>query len=130
MSLPVDIKSEESELYRTCSRQAAAIYKFFTMVQVEFPEDKKTAIVKFGKSYEDDEVDVVIAKQIRSYLKDQRKAVHANPKGYSVTQGRQKIFWLITMFIEHGIFSPSEQSKIMTYGSFVFHETKEEEEEE
>jgi hypothetical protein len=125
MSLPVDIKSEEAELYATCSRQAAAVYKFFTMIQVEFPEDKKTATIRFGKSYEDDEVDPVLAKQIRSYLKDQRKAVHANPKEYSAEEGRQKIFWLITMFIEHGIFSPSQQSKIMTYGSFVFHETRE-----
>lgn len=130
MSLPVDIKSEETELYATCSRQSAAIYKFFTMIQVEFPEDKKMATIKFGKSFEDDEVDPVLAKQIRSYLKDQRKAVHANPKGYSITEGRQKIFWLITMFIEHGIFSASEQSKIMTYGSFVFHETREESEDE
>lgn len=130
MSGTIDIKSEEAELYKTCGRYVAAIYKFFTMIHVEFPEDQKTATIKFGKSYEDDEVDPDIAKQIRSYLKNQKKAIHANPKGYSASQGRQKIFWLITTFIEQGIFSPSEQAKIMTYGSYVFHESKEESEDD
>lgn len=126
--LPVDFQAEETELYDICTRSAAAVYKFFSMFHVEFDGEKATeASVKFGKSYEDDEVPVLIAKQIRSYTREQRKEIKANPRGLSPDECRKRVFWLITMLLEHGVFSPSEQNKIMTYGSFVFHETKEDE---
>ncbi len=122
----IDFRAEETELYDICTRANAAIFKFFDMIRVEFSdEEQHTAIVRFGKSYEDDDVPVLIAKQIRSYVKDQKKAIRDNPIGFTAEEGRQKIFWIISMFIQHGVFSPSVQNKIMTYGSFVFHETKE-----
>lgn len=121
-----DIRTEESILYDICTRQAAAIFKFFDMIRIELGDDKaQTATVRFGKSYEDEEVPVALAKQIRSYVKDQKREIRDNPRAYTAEEGRQKIFWIISMFLEHGIFSPSHQSKIMTYASFVFHETKE-----
>jgi hypothetical protein len=124
---PVDFRVEETTLYDVCTRSSAAIFKFFDMFRVEFGDEKAaTATVQFGKSYEDDEVPTVLAKQIRSYAREQKKAIRDNPHGYTAEEGRQKIFWLISMLLQHGIFSPSEQNKIMTYGSFVFHETKEE----
>jgi hypothetical protein len=120
---PTDIRTEETILYDTCTRQAAAIFKFFDMIRVELGEE--TATVRFGKSYEDEEVPVPLAKQIRSYVKDQKREIRDNPRAYTADEGRQKIFWILSMFLEHGVFSPSHQSKIMTYASFVFHETKE-----
>jgi hypothetical protein len=122
----VDIRAEETGLYDVCTRSSAAIFKFFDMFRVEFGDEKATtATVYFGKSYEDDEVPVALAKQIRSYAREQKKAIRDNPHGFTGEEGRQKIFWLISMLIQHGVFSSSAQSKIMTYGSFVFHETKE-----
>lgn len=122
----VDFRAEETGLYDVCTRSSAAIFKFFDMFRVEFGDEKATtATVYFGKSYEDDEVPVAIAKQIRSYTREQKKVIRDNPHGFTGEEGRQKIFWLISMIIQHGVFSSSAQSKIMTYGSFVFHETKE-----
>lgn len=126
--VPLDFRLEEETLYETFNRGAGALYKFFDMFRVELPEDRQQlATVHFGKSYEDDEVDLPVAKQLRSYLKDQKRFIRENPMGYDVAEGRRKAFWLITMIQEHGIFSPSHQSKIMIFAQFVFHETKEEE---
>ncbi len=126
---PLDFRLEEETVYETFNRGAAALYKFFDMFRVELSEDKfaQSATVHFGKSYEDDEVSIPVAKQLRSYVKDQKRTIRENPMGYDVAEGRRKVFWLLTMMQEHGIFSPSHQSKIMFYAQYVFHETKEEE---
>jgi hypothetical protein len=126
---PLDFRLEEETIYETFNRGAAALYKFFDMFRVELSEDKfaQSATVHFGKSYEDDEVSIPVAKQVRAYVKDQKRALRENPMGYDVAEGRRKVFWLLTMMQEHGIFSPSHQSKIMFYAQYVFHETKEEE---
>lgn len=126
---PLDFRLEEETIYETFNRGAAALYKFFDMFRVELSEDKfaQSATVYFGKSYEDDEVPIPVAKQLRSYVKDQKRALRENPMGYDVAEGRRKAFWLLTMMQEHGIFSPSHQGKIMTYAQYVFHETKEDE---
>jgi hypothetical protein len=126
--LPLDFCLEEETAYETFNRAAAAVYKFFEMFRVELPDDKsvQTAIVHFGKSYEDDEVPLPIAKQVRTFVKEQKRAIRENPLGYEADMGRRKVFWLLTMMEEHGIFTPSQQSKIMFYAQFVFHETKEE----
>jgi hypothetical protein len=125
---PLDFRLEEETAYELFNRAAVAIYKFFDMFRVEISEDKssQSATVWFGKSYEDDEVPVLVAKQVRAYVKDQKRAIRENPMGYDGAEGRRKIFWLLTMIQEHGIFSPSHQGKIMTYAQYVFHETKEE----
>jgi hypothetical protein len=125
---PLDFCLEEETVYETFNRAAAAVYKFFEMFRVELSEDKSRplATVWFGKSYEDDEVPVAIAKQIRTFVKEQKRSIRENPLGYEAEVGRRKVFWLITMLEEHGVFSPSQQSKIMFYAQFVFHETKEE----
>lgn len=125
---PLDFCLEEETAYETFNRAAAAVYKFFEMWRVELPEDRtqSTATVFFGKSYEDDEVPAPIAKQVRAFVKEQKRAIRENPLGYDAELGRRKVFWLLTMMEEHGIFCPSHQNKIMFYAQFVFHETKEE----
>ena len=122
---PLDFCLEEETVYETFNRAAAAIYKFFEMVRVEIGDNQAT--VHFGKSYEDDEVPVQIAKQIRAFVKEQKRTIRENPLGYDAAEGRRKVFWLLTMIQEHGIFSPSHQAKIMFYAQFVFHESKEDE---
>ena len=124
---PLDFRLEEEALYETFNRAAAALYKFYDMFRVEIPEDRSSqyATLWFGKSYEDDEVPISVAKQVRAYVKDQKRALRDNPMGYDAAEGRRKAFWLLTMLEEHGIFSPSHQSKIMIFAQFVFHETKE-----
>jgi hypothetical protein len=122
---PLDFCLEEETVYETFNRAAAAIYKFFDMVRVEIGDNQAT--VHFGKSYEDDEVPIAVAKQVRAYVKEQKRKIRENPLGYDAAEGRRKLFWLLTMFEEHGIFSPSHQSKIMIYAQFTFHESKEDE---
>jgi hypothetical protein len=122
---PLDFCLEEETVYETFNRAAAAIYKFFDMVRVEISDNQAT--VSFGKSYEDDEVPTAVAKQVRTFVKEQKRKIRENPLGYDASEGRRKLFWLLTMFEEHGIFSPSHQSKIMIYAQYVFHESKEDE---
>jgi hypothetical protein len=122
---PLDFCLEEETVYETFNRAAAAIYKFFDMVRVEISDNQAT--VSFGKSYEDDEVPVQVAKQVRTFVKEQKRKIRENPLGYDAAEGRRKLFWLLTMFEEHGVFSPSHQTKIMFYAQFVFHESKEDE---
>ena len=122
---PLDFCLEEETIYETFNRAAVAIYKFFDMVRVEIGDNQAT--VHFGKSYEDDEVPTAVAKQVRTFVKEQKRKIRENPLGYDAAEGRRKVFWLLTMFQEHGIFSPSHQSKIMIYAQFTFHESKEDE---
>lgn len=125
-SAPLDFCLEEETVYETFNRAAAAIYKFFEMFRVELSDSGGPATVYFGKSYEDDEVPAPIAKQVRAFVKEQKRKIRENPLGYDASEGRRKLFWLITMMEEHGVFSPAQQSKIMFYAQFVFHESKEE----
>lgn len=122
---PLDFCLEEETVYETFNRGAAAIYKFFEMVRVEIGDNQAT--VHFGKSYEDDEVPIAVAKQVRAFVKEQKRKIRENPLGYDAAEGRRKVFWLLTIIQEHGIFSPSHQAKIMTYAQFTFHESKEDE---
>jgi hypothetical protein len=124
---PVDFRAEETELYDFCTVSNAAVYKFFDMIRVELGDEKQpNATVHFGKIYEDDEVPREIAKQIRSYVKEQKRAIRDNPRGFSPEEGRQKVFWILTMFLQHGIF-PHVIGKIQTYVVFVYSQTKEDE---
>jgi hypothetical protein len=124
--MEVDISKAEQELSEVCPRTRMAIYTFFDMFSVKIVNDGKCTI-SFGESFDDDEVSKDIALSIRTYIKEQKKEIRADPNLYSASRGRRRIFWLLSMFFKHGVFTPSEQSKIMTYGSFVFHESKEDE---
>ena len=123
----IHFQGEESELYSICSPSNVAVYKCLDLIRVELPDDKGTfAKVMFGKSFEDDEVPKEVAKQIRSYVKEQKRAIRENPRGFSPEEGRQKLFWILTMFHQHGTFSFAI-GKIQTYFAFVFSQTKEDE---
>jgi hypothetical protein len=127
---PVDFAAEEEALYELCNRAAVAVYKFFELFTVKLPDTNDPsamASVNFGKTIEDDEVDRVVAKQVRAYVKEMKRTIRASPKDYKAEEGRRKIFWFLTMLFQHGVFAANQQSKIMTYAQFVFHESKEEE---
>jgi hypothetical protein len=122
---PIDFQAEENELYDICTTANVAVYKWFDLIRVELG-DGPTATVYFGKSFEDDEVPKEVAKQIRSYVKEQKRAIRENPRGFSPEEGRRKIFWLLTMFLQHGILTKNI-GKIETYATFVYCQTKDDE---
>jgi len=126
---PVEFQAEENELYTICAPHNVAVYKWFDMIRIELSNDdsQKLATVHFGKTYEDGEVPISIAKQIRSYVKEQKRQIRDNPRGYTSEEGRQRIFWLLTMFLEHGVFTGCGIGKIQTYTMFVFSQTREDE---
>ena len=127
MNKPIDFKAEEAELYDNCSPSSVALYKFFDLIRVEFgDESQKMATVCFGETYEDNEVPKEVAKQIRSYVKEQKRAIRENPRGFVPEEGRQRVFWILTKFVEHGVFSFC-LGKIQHYMAFVFSQTKEDE---
>lgn len=125
--LPPDFIAEENEFYDTLPRFAVAIYKFFDLFKVDLADEKSpTGLVFFGKAYTDEDVPRDVAKQIRTYVKEQKKAIRQAGHGYSAEEGRQKIYWLLTMLLQYGVFKDSGIGRIHTYAQFVFHETKEE----
>jgi hypothetical protein len=126
--MAVDFTAEENEMYDALPRAAVAVYKFFDLFKVDASDEKAALVtVSFGKAYVDDEVPRDIAKQVRSYVKDQKRAIRQSAHGFSAEEGRRKIYWLLTMLLQHGVFSDSGIGRIQTYAQFVFHETKEEE---
>jgi len=121
---PLDIAAEEQELYSICSGPVVALYKFFDMVHVDLgDEHEQFATISFGKSFEDSEVPKELAKQIRTYVKEQKRELRANPFGYDPQTGRQKVFWLLTMFLEHGLFN-RVIGKLQTYMTFIYCQTQ------
>lgn len=121
----LDFIGEERDVWENCSTAAGATFKFFDQIRVEFGDDSSPyASVHFGKSYEDDCVEREIAKQVRAYVKEQKRWIRENAKGADPEELRKKVFWMITMLLEHGIFSPSHQSKIQIYAQFVWDSTK------
>ena len=121
----IDFTGEMNELYEACSGSVVAIYKFYDMIHVELGDDTSTfATVSFGKMFEDDEVSKEVAKQIRSYVKDQKRELRQNPLGYEAEEGRKKLFWLLTMFYQHGVFS-HVIGKLQVYLTFVFQQIEE-----
>jgi len=124
--LAIDFQAEENELYDLCTTANVAVYKWFDLIKVDLGEGSPTATVYFGQAFQDDQVSKEVAKQIRSYVKDQKRAIRENPRGFAPEEGRRKIFWLLTMFLQHGIF-PRCIGKIETYATFVYCQTREDE---
>jgi len=124
-TLPIDFVAEETELYSTCTHANVEIYKWFSMFQVECNKDASKATVRFGKLCEDTEVPIEVAIEVKKYVKEQRRAIRTNPKGYTPQEGRQKIFWLLTMFIQHGVFADAGFGKVQLYATFVYCQTEE-----
>lgn len=130
---PVDFAAEEAALYELCNRGAVAVYKFFDLFTVKLPDTNDPTVlatVRFGKTIEDEEVERDVAKQVRAYVKEIKRTIQKNPKDFKSEEGRKKIYWFLTMLFQHGVFAANQQSKIMTYAQFVFHESKEEDEED
>jgi hypothetical protein len=126
--LPPDFVAEENDFYDNLPRAAVAIYKFFDLFKVDMSDEKATTVeVAFGKAYMDEEVPRDVAKQIRNYVKEQKRKIRQEAQGYSAEEGRRKIYWLLTMLLQYGVFSDSGIGRIQSYAQFVFHETKEEE---
>jgi hypothetical protein len=115
-----DFLESETELSELCSPQVLAIYMFFDMFSVKISEPCE---VNFGESYSD-EVSKELAQTIKSYVKERKKEIRANPTQYSESKGRRHVFWLISMIMKHGIFVGA-QGKIMTYGTYVFQQSLE-----
>ena len=123
---PINISQEEADLYEACARGPAALFRFFDMFSFVL-SDAANATIHFGKSCEDEEVPKELAKQLRAFCKDQKRAIRENPRHYSVSEGRKKMFWLISLLLQHGIFSAKEQSKVTLFATFVHAETREDE---
>ena len=123
----VDILKEEQELSEVCPRPTLAIYTFFDMFSVKIVNDGPCKVC-FGESMYDDEVSKETALSVKAYIKEQKREIRADPKGYNPSKGRRRIFWLLSSFFKHDVFSPQQQSKIMLYGTYAYHESKEVEE--
>lgn len=124
MDTTIDVLKAEKDLSELCPRATLAIYTFFDMFSVKIVNDGDCT-VSFGESFYDDEVSKEAALSIKAYIKEQKREIRADPTKYRPSTGRRHIFWLLSTFFKYGIFTPQQQSKIMTFGTFAYHESKE-----
>jgi hypothetical protein len=118
-----DFAAEEKELYEMCSREAAVTLKFFSLFKVETSKDSSLATVYFGDGCIDRDIELDIAKQIKSYIKSVKKMIIENPKGLHQGLLRRKMFWFVTKLLEHGVFG-NQFARINNYLFYAWDETK------
>lgn len=120
-----DFIQEEKELYEVCSPSVVALYTFFDMFSFTFT-DSDYATISFGDSYEDDEVSKEVAKQCKAYIKEQKRTLREKSKSLSVSFLRNRLFWMISMILRHGVFSDKNQGKLLGYAGLVVRQIEQE----
>ncbi len=124
-----DFIAEEADFYGKMSRAAAAAYKFFTLFRFEeisSGEDAAT-MVRFGKQT-CALVPAPLAKQVQKYCKEMRRFIRSCPQTNSAAASilQRKIFWFMSMLLEHGVFTLPQYTFIKGYVRIVWEEIENE----
>jgi hypothetical protein len=122
-----DFMAEEADLYGKMSRAAVAAWKFFSMFRVEIDEANPAApaTVFFGKDI-NNKVQITLAKQVQKYCKEMRRLIRSCPRGGSAAASilQRKIYWFMTMALEHGVFTTVQHRFIWSYVNIVWDEVE------
>ena len=92
----------------------ATYLKFISLFQTDEYEDE-TMSISFGKHIEDSEVDVDLAKNIRTWLKEQKRWIRDVGKKASPDLCIRRMWFIVSKCIEQGIFTTAEQGNIIRY---------------
>lgn len=127
-----DFIAEEQDVYGKMSRAAAAAWKFFSLFRFEdVPSDSDApsqhTIVWFGKQT-CAKVPVPLAKQVQKYCKEVRRVIRSCPQTNSTAASilQRKVFWFMTMLLEHGVFTTPQYTFIKGYVRIVWDEIENE----
>ncbi len=124
-----DFIAEEAELYGKMSRAAVAAWKLFSMFRVEIDETNPAApaTVLFGKDTSN-KVPPALAKQVQKYCKEMRRMIRSCPRGGSAAAKilHRKIYWFMTMALEHSVFTIQQHKYIWSYVNIVWDEVESE----
>ena len=127
-----DFIAEEQDTYGKMSRAAAAAYKFFTLFRFEDiggGEDSQPThvMVWFGKQT-CAKVPAPLAKQVQKYCKEMRRFIRSCPQTNSAAASilQRKVFWFMTMLLEHGVFTLPQYTFIKGYVRIVWEEIENE----
>ncbi len=124
-----DFLAEEADVYGKMSRAAAAAWKFFSLFKFEAQDDETAThiTVTFGKQISA-KVPAPLAKQVQKYCKEARKCIRSCPQTNSAAASilQRKVFWFMTMLLEHGVFSVPHYTFIKGYVRLVWDEIENE----
>jgi hypothetical protein len=131
-----DFIAEEQDTYGKMSRAAAAAYKFFTLFRFEdissgdsdaTTSSTQSATIWFGKQT-CAKVPTPLAKQVQKYCKEMRRFIRSCPQTNSAAASilQRKVFWFMTMLLEHGVFTTPQYTFIKGYVRIVWEEIENE----
>ena len=112
------LQEEYDDFFGGLGPVGTGFYKFINSFRIEIEGDSAT--IYFGKSAEDDELDTEFAAELRTWLKDQKKWVRAEQKKVDLVICKRRMWFLVTKFIDEGIFSCAELGKVMYYMDTCF----------
>lgn len=107
------LQDEYEDFFGGLGLVGTCFYKFINMFRIEIDEDKGT--IFFGKSAEDDDLDVEFAAKLRTWLKDQKRWIRDVKHKASAAICKRRMWFLLSKFIDEGIFATHELGKIMYY---------------
>jgi AAA+ ATPase superfamily predicted ATPase len=113
MSSSSSLQDEYEDFFSGLGVVGTGFYKFINSFRIEIEDDKAT--IFFGKSAEDNELDVDFAARLRTWLKDQKRWIRDMKNKAPLSICKRRMWFLMSKFIDEGIFTTGELGKIMYY---------------
>ena len=107
------LQDEYEDFFGGLGLVGTCFYKFINSFRIEIDDDKGT--IFFGKSAEDDDLDVEFAAKLRTLLKDQKRWIRDVKHKAPMAICKRRMWFLLSKFIDEGIFATNELGKIMYY---------------
>ena len=109
----MSLQEEYDDFFGGLGVIGTGFYKFINSFSIEINEGAAT--IFFGKSAEDSELDVAFASRLRTWLKEQKRWVRDMKNKAPLAICKRRMWFLVSKFIDEGIFTTGELGKIMYY---------------
>jgi AAA+ ATPase superfamily predicted ATPase len=109
----MSLQEEYDDFFSGLGPVGTGFYKFINSFRIEIEGDDAT--IYFGKSAEDGELDAEFATRLRNWLKDQKKWIRSEQKKAPLNICKRRMWFLLSKFIDEGIFTSAELGKIMYF---------------
>jgi hypothetical protein len=107
------LQEEYDDYFNGLGPIATGFYTFIHSFRIIL--EGENATLYFGKSAEDGDLDVAFATRLRVWLKEQKKWIRSEQTNASLQACKQRMWFLVSRFIEEGIFTSSQLGKIMYF---------------
>jgi hypothetical protein len=111
----MSLQEEYDDFFGGLGAIGTAYYKFITMFRVEVDDASASATINFGKSAIDEELNIEVGKRLRIWLKEQKRWINTEKKAVPATLCKRRMWFFVSKLLEEGIFSGSQQSRIIVW---------------